>query len=401
MYQIDRNGLNGIIENSEFSTDVMLNEKVRSLLCQTINKLCDYNEQTMRQIENQGMSTDSSQTIGEIACALVSQNDAGNCIGLSEMNVLLPNENIVFIDKDYEELRKVVGDKDSDRRYEGFYTANGGQHAFQYKIKFCDKYVKLENLIFNLADYYKVDNPVVYSPFSKKAFQIIYMNDIPENVDFIDFQLEKYDLETIENVNVFWNLNIIKLEQVTCIEKKPYGNCIKYLFLIEKSREGNYYFVLPEHNQAIVYDVNFSDRGTEIWTNHECEDFTLVQWKSVDWNMPEIKKLQANGKIFSNKLESSRFPSKKMISMCDIEHAIYPFRNNMGIECELTKHLDKIFLRYSAKYRCSMINRIYYKTLKRVMVRFDGNAEYMNDYANYALQYLEYYYPEIEWVGGQ
>jgi len=403
MYQTNssKERLNRIVEDSVFSTDTILNERVKSLLCQTINELCDYTEQNMRQIEERVMRLDCNIPIGEIVCALVPKRDVKNYIGLSEMSVPVQDTNIVFIDKDYEELRKSVGDQDTERNYEGFYIADGEKHVFRYQLKFYDKYIKLENLIFKLAEYYQVENPIIFSPFSRKAFRIVYMDDIPKNVVSKDFQFEKYALNVIEHVTLLWNFNVARLEQMTCIEKVPYGNSIQYHYFIEKSKEGNYYYMLPEHNQVIVYDVHFSDKGTEIWINHECEDFTVMEWTTVDWNMPEIERLRSRGKIFSNKVKKLPYQNKKIISMCDIEHAIYPFRYHIGIKCSLTEHLEKIFLRYSAKYRNLMAyHKVNYKALKRVMVCFDGNMEYIDDYANYVLQYLEYYYPEIEWVGG-
>ena len=43
-----------------------------------------------------------------------------------------------------------------------------------------------------------------------------------------------------------------------------------------------------------------------------------------------------------------------------------------------------------------------YKKLKQVKIKFysEEYQSFYDDYINFVLLYLEYYYPEIEWVGG-
>lgn len=71
----------------------------------------------------------------------------------------------------------------------------------------------------------------------------------------------------------------------------------------------------------------------------------------------------------------------------------------MDIICEISDGKGIPFLRYSIKYRNDMQIRM--RTLRESFLKFEflQQFKYKNDYVNYVLSYLEYYYPEIEWIG--
>ena len=112
--------------------------------------------------------------------------------------------------------------------------------------------------------------------------------------------------------------------------------------------------------------------------------------------------MESAGRLYSNFTDKNCLAAKRILSQCDIEYAIYPFRDYQGIQCEITQKLNEICKRYSYKYRPSPSRQMSSRKLRRVMLKFtfERNEQFKHDYINYVLDYLDYYYPEIEWVGG-
>ena len=378
--------LQTIIDNAK------LDDSIKDVLKRTMKELCNYNEDILEGIKEKVLAPKAENEIGEIVCALLSKEEKAPSI-LSPLQE--SSSNFVFIDADYEEMCRIVGENETEKYYEGIYWENGEQKTFHYQFKFNNIFLKAQELLFSLDKYYTMNHSILFCPFCHKAFYMIPKeNELPSKIDKIDYCFAKQNIPVIENATLFWNLHIEKTDVIPCIGKAPYGEEQKYKYIIEESNE-NWYFVLPENKQTLIYDIQFTEKGTEIWLNCSSESFILIEYNSVNWE--QIK----GNRIFSNKLEKNLF-TKRICTLGDIEHALFSFRNNMGIICQRAEKLDKICMRYSAKYR-NYFQRISYHYLKRVYIQFYNHKEfdYIEDYINYVLFYLEYHYPEIEWVGGK
>jgi len=390
--------LQSIIDNTEFHLEKQSENSLKKVLKKTIQELYNYNEVVLEGIKEKVLFPQKEFAIGEIACALIPKEQNINLSPLPLQNEALLKD-IIFIDADYEEMRYIVGDDETEKFYEGFYWINGKKEKFYYKFQFKNVFLEAQKLLFQLDKYYNIDNPILFSPFCQKAFCIIYKDEIPQETERIEYYFKEQSIPVVEdNSTLFWNLSVKKTDIISYTVKTPYDSKEKYKYIIEKP-EKNWYYILPQNNHTLIYDIQFTEKGTEIWLDHDLESFILVEWNDMDWEQTEIKKFQK--RIFSNKLKKNHF-TKRIHSLGDIEHALLPFRNNMNIVCSTTEKLDKIYLRYSAKYK-NHFQKISYNHLKRVYLKFQAKEffPYIEDYVNYVLSYLEYQYPEIEWVGGE
>ena len=403
MLKVGKDDLEKLID--EMKSDLEINgenehNSIQKNLKNTIKNLCLYNEKMIKEISEKVMEEPKKLYMGEIVNGLISESKQEEYPELfSELELDSEMEYPVFIDEDYEKVREIIGDtSEEDVLYEGSYIYKGEQHKFKYKIKFNNEFIKKENIIKKLDIYYDLNNSVVFSPFGRKAVNVVLMEDIPEDVH-LDYQFKLNGLNIVKDKILAWNLNITETDYKICNGKVPYGDEIKYHFIIEKSPNDNWYYILPENNQTLVYDVKFTENGTEIWTDHEIERFQLIEWNNVDRDRLEIKNLLLENNLFFNYIEKTNFICNKIRTLGDVQYAIRPFRKNMDIICGISDGKGIPFLRYSIKYRNDM--QIGMRTLRESFLKFEflQQFKYKNDYVNYVLSYLEYYYPEIEWIG--
>ena len=139
----------------------------------------------------------------------------------------------------------------------------------------------------------------------------------------------------------------------------------------------------------------------EITTDHDMDEFAVLEPLECDETSPLIKTLKSNEKFFNNRRSYNEIINKRIISESDIEHSIATFRNNNGIKCCISEGGGQIVNRYTKKYRADRKSRKFFNTISREYVLFKAEEKkrFLTDYVNYVIEYLEFYYPEIEWVG--
>ena len=402
MNEVDEEKLIRIIERSGLA------ENLESVLKSTIRELCGYNSEHLKSIEQKILFAQQPAAIGEIVLALISgmerDQNKQSYFGLTEMKVIGTDGEIYFLDADYEHIREMIGDVDSDKIYTGIYQLDGNIHSFRYRLKFDNSYLKFQDLVAGFASIYPIENAVLYSPYIRKSVIVQQLDSIPDKVkaDHIDYQFQQNGLSVIERANLLWNFRIESSDVKKASGRIPYKQNVKYKFHIDKSREGNWRYALPKNNQTIIYDVSFSEDGIDLILDRELEEFWIAEYQVIDWDNTEIKKMINAGRIHTNHAAKSILQNRRILSQGDIEFAIYPFRNSNGCKCEIADNLEKVCIRYSSKYRNHMKNRVKYPKAKQVKLRFSSETSsfFYDDYINFVLLYLEYYYPEIEWVGG-
>lgn len=403
-YRIDEDSIIDRIDHARFNADdEAADEALKGALKKTIHELCEYSRNILNDVEKKILSPERPHTIGEIAIALVS-----NAGGSSNQNTdpafakMADASNICFINADHDGFKKIVGDVDSEKIYEGVYRLGKDAVKYQYKLKFDDRYLRQQNLLFRLASLYKVENAVIRSPYIRKVVRVCPLDEIPDKALDQDPQFEKNNIPVIKNVNLFWNLHISQTDLIKADGRIPYGKETKYKYHFKRSKEGYWRYAIPQNNQTIIYQTEFSEDGIDLLLDHEMEAFLVVEYRPINWDKLEVKKLDGLNRIHSNSVTRSTISNPRIISEGDIAFAIHPFRKFNQIKCEIAEDLEKVCARYSAKYRVQMQKRFAYASLKRVNLKFfsDFPPDFYDDEINFILLYLEYYYPEIEWVGG-
>ncbi len=408
-YRIDEERLADIIDNSEFISDNRAaNESLRMLLKNTIHGMCQYNQEILEEIKREILYPKPPCAVGAFTCALVPlrDKDAYGHIGLSVMSEQSLSRKIVFLDGEYDEIKEICGDNQTEKKiYTGSYRIKNQEYSFKYRLKFDNSLLKMQDLTVRLSACYPVGNAVLFSPYMRKSFVTEVLDQIPKNVEDkdIDFRFSQNKIPAVQDAVLLWNLKVTHTSLLKAADRRPYGAELKYRHHFDRGKGGRWPYALPMNNQTIIYDIRFTEEGTDLILDHEMEEFIVAEYHPVDFDSADIKKLNLSHKIFSNQITKSTLGNKRILSKGDIMYAVSPFKDYGGIQCEVAEKLDKICTRYSSKYRNHLSDRIGYRKLKTINLKFTSEIipKFMDDYINYVLMYLEYYYPEIEWVGGR
>ena len=401
-YEMDEEDLLKKIDCSE------LDDGLKSIFRKTIHELCAYNRIRIESLERNILFPTPRQAIGEIVIALAPRPEKPDkpYFGLTEIDGA--SDDLYFLNAPYEKLRELVGDLDTEKVYTGICRMKERETPFRYRLRFDGRYLKAQDLIFRLASMYQTENAVLWSPFLRKAVRVQLLDPLPEGVkkEAVCYRFEQNGLPVMEGVSLLWNLRVTSTDFEKASGKIPYGQDVKYKFHFEKSRRGGWRFPIPQNNQTIVYDIAFSDEGIDLLLDHELEAFRVVESMPVDQEAGELLLLRKGDWLHSNRTGRSILSVHRILSKGDMEFAIRPFRDANGVRCELTDELTRVCTRYSAKYQSHLKNRILYPQPqhKKARGKLKFSAElppaFYDDYINFVLLYLAYYYPEIEWVGG-
>ena len=402
MYNIDKEKIKTIIENSVFSSDEEKNKQLRNLFLSFFSELCNYSQAVNENILSQSILKNYDAILPEICVALIDKDiveKQSNTLGLVAM---VDENDKIFIDDEYENIKKLIGDAEHKKKYEGQYIKQGQCHKFQYYLKFDRSFIEKQELLYEYALYYNLGNPILYSPYSHKSVTLIYDKEVSESHCELDFKFNENGINVINGIknNLFWNIDIHN-ENRTYDAKVPYGNEVRYIFRFNKSKKGNYVLPLPLNNQTKVFNIEVLESMIEITTDHDMDEFAVLEPLECDETSPLIKTLKSNEKFFNNRRSYNEIINKRIISESDIEHSIATFRNNNGIKCCISEGGGQIVNRYTKKYRADRKSRKFFNTISREYVLFKAEEKkrFLTDYVNYVIEYLEFYYPEIEWVG--
>ena len=172
------------------------------------------------------------------------------------------------------------------------------------------------------------------------------------------------------------------------------------MFLFSKTKKGTVLLPVPENNQAIIYEVRFVEKGVELVTNHDIEDFIILEYIDLDFNSRVVRERQSKKLLFSNEIIDKLQAHRRLLSEGDIERAIGCFMDWQDLHCERSNGDGELIIRYSKKYRADRKSKNMFNTIRREYISImKREKRFLTDYANYILEYLEYYYPEIEWAG--
>ena len=401
MNEIDKESIEKKITSSVFSNNDEENKVIKNSLLAIMRELCDYTTDVNHTIVNNAHRQQENCHINDIFTALLPVGDDTEyeAVGLYRMTEYDPFR--VFLDSEYDEIRSIVGDLTKRKLYKGHYLKDGKQVSFEYCLKFDNTFIRSQECLFKFAEYYNVKNPLILSPYSHKSFWLVFDESLKNEGDNFDFCFEENHIPVIDgNYCLYWNIKQSTENEKTYDAKEPYGDITKYVFAFNKTKKGNILLPVPENNQAIVYDVRFVEKGVELVTNHDIESFVIFEYIDLDLNSRLVKERQSKKFLFSNEIMDKLQAHRRLLSEGDIERAIGCFMDWQDMHCERSNGNGKPILRYSKKYRADRKNKNMFNTIRREYISIvKRDQRFLTDYVNYILEYLEYYYPEIEWAG--
>lgn len=401
MYKIDKESIEKVIADAKFVADEDGNRIIRDALYALVREMCDYTTDVNKTLLYKALTQEKDDHIGEIAVTLMPSGEEKSNEAFGFCRMVNEDPNRVFVNDEYDFIRALNGDTTGQRIYWGRYMKNGKVENFPYHLKFDRSYVELQELIYKFAEHYKVSNPIIFSPFSHKSFYLIYDSNLDKEGYELDFCFEENGIDAIQDKQLYWNIKKSVTENKTYDAKIPYGEETRYKYRFKKTKKGKYVIPLPLNNQTRIFDIQYTENGIDMTTDHDMDDFVLLEHLDVDYTASMVKALKSSKMVYSNSTGYTGIVTGRLVSKGDIEHALAPFRNLNGIKCTLSEGKEQIINRYSVKYRANRKNRVLFQIIQREYVFFSGdlNERFLNDYANYVLEYLEYFYPEIEWVG--
>ncbi len=349
----------------------------------------------------------------EVAVKFVKRGDTESARGLFQLDVgksfILDEETLdkinltedFFINAAYNEIENFCAPK----KYRGRLVTNDGTiKNFTYTLQRHERFVNYEKILFEVAALYKINRPVIFSPYARKAVDIkIFELD---ETDFENYQSVDFMNEKLLRGNLFWNVKIETADTISGKSVEEYlgadGKLIRYeyfhtfdadkkVFVLPaqhcddlnckvddtgKTFKFGYNSVLKVNNCETVKFVEVENISAETFTN----DFPRQNDKLRLKTEGDVEKVLAcfnatrAGKMFPAKFESFNAKNFKPL-------AIY-------------RREDKYFLPPGIR----LLGKVRNKPI--CTINFGGGASIFKiDYANYVLAYFERNYPEFNWAG--
>lgn len=401
MYEIDKNSLEIIITNSDFSESDQENKAIKGSLLAIMRALCDHSHSVCKDLVDRSLDRNYEYRINDICTVLLPVRDDEaeyEAAGLYKMAEY--NDRRIFLDCEYDEIIQIMGDLTEKRSYKGRYTKDGKQFPFEYTLEFDNSFLKLQEELYAYAEHYSVKNPIVFSPYSHKSFRVKYDESLFSKDVKPDFRFADNHIPALEGHCLYWNIKRELVKDKTYAGKSPYGDITKYVFVFPKIRNCDYNLPFPQNNRTCIYDIRFGEKDVGITTDHDIESFSVLRYVELDLNSSVVKERRSKGLLFSNDVSDSIWRVRRLLSDGDIERAVACFGEWHEVCCRRSEGEGSPIKRYLKKYRADRKNKTMFNTIRREYICVNKTGKkFLTDYANYILEYLEYYYPEIEWAG--
>ena len=341
--------------------------------------------------------------------------DIGGC--LFKKNKLLPepNNNLCkefFLNLPYRSIQEIIDKKET-------YVAYIYGKSFTFNLSICYRFISKENTIIKMARMYEVNEPVIFSPWARKAVNIVLTDDVDDelaaeiaaNMDEVDWCLQQNGLEGIMLINkkLLWNIAITEGQKATKIQA-PDDSIMSYTYS---------YNSFPDKN---------NDLKKENFIYVDSNDIIMSEKKGKEIILHSRKSLHDNG-------DDSIADNATLISIASIDDALLDFVNNgkgcsslarirtkaninwvlkkishKGFTCEfsiIAKELSKaesVIQRYNKEqeYYKDWEQELYRNMTNRPVCYISISADnevFIEDFADYVIYNLDYMYPEFKWVG--
>ena len=150
--------------------------------------------------------------------------DIGGCLFKKNKLLYEPNNNLCkefFLNLPYRSIQEIIDKKET---YVGYIYGK----SFTFNLSICYRFISKENIIIKMARMYELNEPIIFSPWARKAVNIVLTDDVDDelaaeiaaNMDEVDWCLQQNGLEGIMLINkkLLWNIAITEGQKATKIQ---------------------------------------------------------------------------------------------------------------------------------------------------------------------------------------
>lgn len=278
--------------------------------------------------------------------------------------------------------------------------------AFTYELVPAFSLLAVEKTLQEFGRLYRQETPLIFSPWSRRAVYIQYLNGfVPQKDTKPDLLLHENELENIllPGYTLFWNGLLTRGEDGPRQGSSPDGNRTFYTATYEDGIDAST-FILPVniHNQPPdLLNISREPDRIRVESPVACGNiyYKLVINPFRADNLPE------GMEWFANSCDAEIVTSlQRPRTVGEIKRLLNALRQS-GFSAEYKDIAGEVpsLTRYDKRraYPVNLNERLLAagKTRPRVNIAFGGGPLFLEDYAEYILNFLEKRYPEYEWKG--
>ena len=416
----NRNGIENILDKSS------LDLEQKNVLKKVFKKLSKYSLDQLNGIENTVFENYKNTQIFtenlnkdchfDIYTALVNKKQKKEFLSFNP----IVDENLfgIFIDISYRDFVDICnGNKCSAN----ITLTNGSSLSIQFNLNASNPFKSSEELLVKLIKQYGIRKSVIFSPYARRFVEIPLPENIKvEDIAFISVDIPNVSTEQIKSTleyTLMWNVTIITdMQRIPCTKRiKPYFNETINEYAFENFGL-NEYIVCSSKDIIPKFEIIRQDKETIKVTSHDEVYYQHVKINPVQSD--SFKHIM----LFENYFKYSLMFKERICSYADICYVLNYFNDN-------PYDIEILYLQKSAQVYNSSNNKVcmykfpyynrnlslrnainyenHYKTIpicKNICVlSFKSNnkkySNYVDDFANYVLDFLTEMYPEYNWVG--
>lgn len=323
-----------------------------------------------------------------------------------EKNFVLP-EISFFLNASYNEIENFCAPKE----YTGLYVSKDGTaRNFKYTLQRHERFIKHEKILFEIAALYKINCPIIFSPYARKAVDVkingVSVSDF-KNRKVFDLLLEQNNLSgKLKIGGLYWNVKIEEDEMRRGGEVEEYigadGNLIRYAYFHTFNADENIFIVPVKHCDDLRLKIVGGERNIQIGYSSVLKERAYKKITLFDFEKNDAEIFTNDFPRPNDKLRlRTEGDVEKVLACFNATRAgqIFPakfesFNNKNFKPLEIYRREDKYFIPPETRLLGKVLNK------PVCVINFGGGASIFKiDYANFVLHYLEQNYPEFNWAG--
>lgn len=305
-----------------------------------------------------------------------------------------------FLRSSYEDFCSVV---DAHKIYEG-YLRNDFNQKFHYRLQVNESFVEKERILNNLREIYKIDIPLIYSPYSRRAIDIDIVEGLVaseyEQADFCwkENGLMDCGVEMVSGRVLAWN---IEIKDCAPSFEDTYTDTKNFVYRYDVQPNETSY-VLPRTQLTNIAEVYKKENAVHLYTRRKMDDRQAD--KIVVYDLPTSEE---GNVAFRSGFQHHFYNLVQLRTRGDVEAVLQEFTSPQW-KCKFKECLplgenQGNIPRYRKYHRyLTGSNELLQGSLRRspkILVDFEGDALFLADFANYVLHYMEEHFPLYRWAG--
>lgn len=304
----------------------------------------------------------------------------------------LDKNKIVFIDCNYEQIESYLS-----KEFNVILTLKDNtKQTKKCKLYKYYGYIDAEKILANTFNQNKVRCPYIYSPLSRKAFEIVFEDEVDYDA-ITDIEFEDENIKT--NLTLYWNVNIEESDTLPSLNKVMPQNDNVYQIVSFKLQDNEYIYIKNQNcdikrlsNKAYI---NIDKKNYDI---NEIDYCKIQVLQPITMSLNKLK--ENNNKTFQNFYDNDLDIKTRIITKADLEYTLNQFSY---FELKLTSISTALGNRKTIKVYDKDDKYVYTKnpifSNSVLYINFEKNNDiYFNDTISYIIAYLNYYYPEYMYI---